>query len=413
MLLTGRGAEQQSKGADTVARVHQPDARARQGRQAEQRLRLPDRPGQRPGRARARPEGRPAARLPPDRRSRATARRSRACGASTPAALPGKGKSAVRAARRARPRGRHPRAARVRLERRGRVAQRAQHRRASSPRSTCWSSATRSRTRPPPPRTSSCPSTQWAEEEGTMTNLEGRVILRQRVQPPPRRRARPTSRSSRELAERLGDGARLPLRRRRSRVRRAAPGHRRRAAPTTAASPTTRSAPSDGVFWPCPSADHPGTPRLFAERFAIPDGRARFHAVPPPPGGRAARRRLPALLHDRPLQGALQLGRADAARGRAARRPAGAAACRSTRGWPPRLGVADGGSLLVESRRGEVDLRRSRSAPTSARTRCSRRSTGAASSAANMLTIPALDPISRMPEFKLCAVRAAVAAGRA
>ena len=35
----------------------------------------------------------------------------------------------------------------------------------------------------------------------------------------------------------------------------------------------------DGVFWPCPAADHPGTPRLFADRFPTPSGRARFHAV--------------------------------------------------------------------------------------------------------------------------------------
>ena len=35
----------------------------------------------------------------------------------------------------------------------------------------------------------------------------------------------------------------------------------------------------DGVFWPCPAEDHPGTPRLFAERFATPDGRAHFLAV--------------------------------------------------------------------------------------------------------------------------------------
>ena len=34
-----------------------------------------------------------------------------------------------------------------------------------------------------------------------------------------------------------------------------------------------------GVFWPCPTADHPGTPRLFLDRFATPDGRARFLAV--------------------------------------------------------------------------------------------------------------------------------------
>lgn len=34
-----------------------------------------------------------------------------------------------------------------------------------------------------------------------------------------------------------------------------------------------------GMFWPCPSEDHPGTPRLFTEGFPTSDGRARFHAV--------------------------------------------------------------------------------------------------------------------------------------
>jgi assimilatory nitrate reductase catalytic subunit len=32
-----------------------------------------------------------------------------------------------------------------------------------------------------------------------------------------------------------------------------------------------------GVFWPCPTLDHPGTPRLFeGGRFFHPDGKARF-----------------------------------------------------------------------------------------------------------------------------------------
>ncbi len=33
------------------------------------------------------------------------------------------------------------------------------------------------------------------------------------------------------------------------------------------------------MFWPCPSEEHPGTPRLFLDRFATPDGRAVFHPV--------------------------------------------------------------------------------------------------------------------------------------
>src|SRR5690606_26796796 len=34
-----------------------------------------------------------------------------------------------------------------------------------------------------------------------------------------------------------------------------------------------------GVFWPCPGAGHPGTPRLFLDSFATADGRARFVVV--------------------------------------------------------------------------------------------------------------------------------------
>src|SRR5437764_10124597 len=35
-----------------------------------------------------------------------------------------------------------------------------------------------------------------------------------------------------------------------------------------------------GVFWPCPSIDHPGTPRLYEQaRFGHPDGKAHFQAV--------------------------------------------------------------------------------------------------------------------------------------
>ena len=44
-------------------------------------------------------------------------------------------------------------------------------------------------------------------------------------------------------------------------------------------SPMIGSRKEDGVFWPCPSEDHPGTPRLFLDRFATADGRARFHPV--------------------------------------------------------------------------------------------------------------------------------------
>ena len=82
MILTARGAEQHSKGTDTVlAFINLALALGLPGRPA--RLRLHHRAGQRPGRARARAEGRPAPRLPLARRPGARAHMPR-CGGSTP-----------------------------------------------------------------------------------------------------------------------------------------------------------------------------------------------------------------------------------------------------------------------------------------------------------------------------------------
>ena len=73
-----------------------------------------------------------------------------------------------------------------------------------------------------------------------------------------------------------------------------------------------------------------------------------------------------------------------------------------------RLGVADDGVLLVESRRGRVRFRTHVSADIRPDTLFAPFHWGGRQ-AANLLTIPALDPISRMPEFKVCAVRASAA----
>ncbi len=120
------------------------------------------------------------------------------------------------------------------------------------------------------------PTTQWAEEEGTMTNLEGRVILRRPASTPP-----PGVRSDLEalhaIAGRLGIGHSFPSKPREvfDELRRASSG-----GPADYYGITyERIEREEGVFWPCPDEDHPGTPRLFLDRFATPDGRARFHVV--------------------------------------------------------------------------------------------------------------------------------------
>ena len=120
------------------------------------------------------------------------------------------------------------------------------------------------------------PTAQWAEEEGTMTNLEGRVIRRRRALDPP-----PEVRTDLEvmagLAERLGRGRFFSTEPRTvfDELRRASAG----GIADYAGISYERIEAEEGVFWPCPAEDHPGTPRLFADGFPTPDGRARFLPV--------------------------------------------------------------------------------------------------------------------------------------
>ena len=109
-----------------------------------------------------------------------------------------------------------------------------------------------------------------------MTNLEGRVILRQRAGPPPGG-VRTDLEIMSALGERLGYGRFFPSDPRKifEELRRASAG-----GPADYSGITyDRISREDGIFWPCPGVDHPGTPRLFLDRFATDNGRARFHPV--------------------------------------------------------------------------------------------------------------------------------------
>ncbi len=114
------------------------------------------------------------------------------------------------------------------------------------------------------------PVTQWAEETGTMTNLEGRVILRQQaVQPPDGVRSDLQVLS--ELAQRLGAGERFPADAFPTdphvvfaELGRASAGGRADYSKVT----YERIQQEGGVLW--------GGDRMFAQTFPTPDGRARF-----------------------------------------------------------------------------------------------------------------------------------------
>src|SRR5262245_12114257 len=113
------------------------------------------------------------------------------------------------------------------------------------------------------------------EEEGVVASAEGRVLHIQKAVDPPGD-AWPDSRIYIELARRLGKGEYFPYRSNREifdELREASRG-----APADYSGITYEKIDRQlGVFWPCPSEDHPGTPRLFeGGRFFHADGKARF-----------------------------------------------------------------------------------------------------------------------------------------
>jgi assimilatory nitrate reductase catalytic subunit len=242
------------------------------------------------------------------------------------------------------------------------------------------------------------PVTQWAEEDGTMTNLEGRVIRRRKALDPP-----PGVRSDLELinglAARLGVGG-FPTEPQEAfeELRRASKGGL-----SDYSGITYSRLDDEQLHWPVPSTEHPGTPRLFLDRFAHADGLARF--VPVDHTG-------PAEPPDAefPLQ---------ATTGRVLQHYQSGAQTRRigelVKAVPEmyvevhpdtaaRAGLAPDEPAHVVSRRGRV----------TATVRCvpSMRVDAVflpfhfpGDGRANLLTNPALDPTSRMPEFKVCAVR--------
>ncbi|MFF7893988.1 molybdopterin oxidoreductase family protein [Streptomyces sp. NPDC007907] len=310
------------------------------------------------------------------------------------------------------------------------------------------------------------PVTQWAEETGTTTNLEGRVLLRRRAVTPPDG-VRSDLEVLHELAARLGVEKGFPTDPEEvfEELRRASAG----GAADYSGITYRRLAEENGVFWPCPApvepagegegtpplgeaaaghpgvphgdaapahpstpgsdatparpstprddatpantgtprddapAVHPGTPRLFLDRFATPDGRARFVPVSHRATAEEPDDEYPVLLTTGRVVAQYQSG----AQTRRVAELNAAAPGPFVELHPrlaARLGAAEGDPVAVVSRRG-------RAVAPARITHAIRPDTvfmpfhWPGEGRANTLTNPALDPTSRMPEFKTCAVR--------
>jgi assimilatory nitrate reductase catalytic subunit len=244
------------------------------------------------------------------------------------------------------------------------------------------------------------PSAQWAEEEGTMTNLEGRVIFRQRAVSPPER-VRTDVEILAALASRLGFGRFFPSEPRQifDELRLASAGG------TADYSGITyeRILEEDGVFWPCPGEGHPGTPWLFLERFATTDGRARFHPVEFQAPAEEPDHDFPLYLTTGRIMAQYQSGN-QTRRVSALREASPEAFVQIHPSMARTYGIAEGQLVRVTTRRGTA-LLRAQLTPSIRMDTLFVPFHFSGAGRGNLLTNPALDPVSRMPEFKVCAVR--------
>ena len=246
------------------------------------------------------------------------------------------------------------------------------------------------------------PGSLHEEDDGTVTSVEGRVIrIRKAVEPPGE--ARRDWEIVCELARRLGQGERFDFH---------APADifdelRRlsRGGVADYGGITYERLDRDmGVFWPCPTEDHPGTPRLFeGGRFGHPDGRARFHAIEYRPPAEDVDDEYPIILTTGRVVSQFLSGTQTRRIGPlVAQQPEPKVEMHPR--LAARLGIADGERVRVVSRRGAIELAAHVAATIRPDTVFIPYHWPGAQSA-NRLTIRAYDPIAKIPEFKVAAVR--------
>jgi assimilatory nitrate reductase catalytic subunit len=243
------------------------------------------------------------------------------------------------------------------------------------------------------------PAAQWAEEDGTMTNVEGRVLRRRRVLPPPDGVLDDLTVLSR-LARELGRGEPFPADPPAvfDELRRASAG----GIADYAGISYERIDAEQGVFWPCPSEDHPGTPRLYTDRFGTPDGRARFIRVDHRDRAELPDREYPYVLTTGRIMQQYQSGN-QTRRSQTLRLTAGEPRAEIHPDLARRHGIGMGDLVELRTRRGRALFRAQLTDRIRPDTIFAPFHRGGMSSA-NALTDPTLDRHSKMPAFKACAV---------
>ncbi|AET64988.1 Formate dehydrogenase, subunit A [Methanothrix harundinacea 6Ac] len=161
-----------------------------------------------------------------------------------------------------------------------------------------------------------------------------------------------------------------------------------------------RAGARGGVIWPCPFLDHPGTPILHQDGFSAPEGRARIFAVDYQPPAEERSQDYPLLLTTGRVVIHYNAG-SMTRRSLSLMRRAPELFVEVNPGDADQWGVVDGDLVEVETRRGEAWAR--------ARV-TTRQERGVLFMPfhfpeTNTLTSDVIDPVARIPEFKVAACR--------
>jgi formate dehydrogenase alpha subunit len=155
-----------------------------------------------------------------------------------------------------------------------------------------------------------------------------------------------------------------------------------------------------GLQWPCPTQDHPGTPFLHKDKFSR--GKGKFHVTPYAPAPELPDTEYPFLLTTGRVLYHYHSVMSRRSKGLSEIYPEGVVEINPEDA--SRIGIQpDNGLVEVASRRGKVRVKSKIS---------DNLPPGVVfmtfhfrEAAANLLTLDALDPVSKIPEFKVCAVR--------
>lgn len=235
------------------------------------------------------------------------------------------------------------------------------------------------------------PATTFAEKNGTFTNTERR-IQRVRKAISPRGEAKADWLIITEIANRLGENWKYQS---------AEDIMGEIASVTPSYGGITYDRLNEkGLHWPCPTTEHPGTPYLHKDAFAI--GKGQFKAVEHRDSQETPDKEFPLIL---------TTGRSlyHYHTGSMTRRSKGLKAHRDEElleinpQTAKEMGIENGEVVKVTSRRGELTTKvqlTEKVAPNVVFM-----TFHFAETAVNLLTNPALDPVSKTPELKSCAVR--------